>query len=89
MTDKTMVATLVGAAIGAAIGFLFFTPQGRALRRRLEPALDDFSRELNSFRGTIQKAGGVANEGWKLLNDTLGDASPQPRRYPSGQTSPF
>jgi hypothetical protein len=32
----------------------------------------------------------VANEGWKLLNETLGDGVQQPSRYPSAhQTSPF
>jgi hypothetical protein len=41
-----------------------------------------------SFRATIQKAAGVANEGWKLLNDAIGEnAAP---RYPGAhQTSPF
>jgi hypothetical protein len=48
-------------------------------------------RELSSFRSTVNKAAGVASEGWKLLNDAMGEAgqAPQPR-YPSArQTSPF
>jgi hypothetical protein len=32
----------------------------------------------------------VANEGWKLLNEALGEAGQQPPRYPgTRQTSPF
>jgi len=42
-----------------------------------------------SFRATIQKAAGVANEGWKLLNDTLGETGPAPRYPGAHQTSPF
>ena len=58
---------------------------------RLEPALEDFARELNSFRSTVQKAAGVANEGWKLLNEAMGDSGQAAQsRYPSArQTSPF
>ena len=52
---------------------MFFTDRGRELRRQLEPALEDFARELNSFRGTVQKAAGVASEGWKLLNEAIGE----------------
>jgi hypothetical protein len=91
VTDKTVAATIVGAVTGGAAGYLLFTERGRALRRQLEPALEDFARELNSFRGTIQRASGVASEGWRLLNDAIGDPSDQPpaRRYPGGQTSPF
>jgi hypothetical protein len=70
-------------------GYLFFTDQGRELRRKIEPALDDIARELNSFRGTLQRAAGVANEGWKLLNDTLGDTGQRPRYPGAHQTSPF
>jgi len=75
--------------IGGAAGYFFFTDRGRALRRQLEPALDDFARELTSFRSTLQKATGVASEGWKLLNDALGEPSHPTHRYPGGQTSPF
>jgi hypothetical protein len=88
--DRAVSATAVGAVIGGAAGYLFFTDRGRQLRRQLEPALDDIARELNSFRGTVQRAAGVASEGWKLLNDALGEAGTQPPRYPSTQqSSPF
>ena len=90
MDDRAVIATVVGAVIGGAAGYLFFTDRGRHLRRQLEPALDDIARELNSFRGTVQRAAGVASEGWKLLNDALGESGTQPPRYPSAhQSSPF
>lgn len=90
MVDKAVTATIVGAVIGGMAGYLFFTDRGRALRRQIEPALDDFSRELNSFRITVQRAAGVAGEGWKLLNDALADDGRPMPKYPSPhQTSPF
>jgi hypothetical protein len=87
--SREMAATIVGAVIGGVAGYMFFTERGRSVRRQIEPALDDFSRELVSFRNAIQKAAGLANEGWKLLHDMLGEGGNQPARYPSGQTSPF
>ena len=91
MNDKqALAATIVGAVIGGFAGYLFFTERGRAIRRQIEPAIDDIARELNSFRGTIHRAAGVANEGWKLLNEVAGEAGQPPARYPtSHQTSPF
>lgn len=86
--SREMAVTLLGAALGAAAAYLFFTERGRSLRRQVEPALDNLSRELNSFRATVQKASGVANEGWKLLNDALGEPGTSPR-YPGRQTAPF
>jgi hypothetical protein len=88
--SQAVAATIVGAVIGGVAGYLFFTEHGRSVRRQIEPALDDFSRELNSFRSTFQKAAGVANEGWKLLNEALGEGGRQAPRYPGAhQTSPF
>jgi gas vesicle protein len=88
--SQGVAATIVGAIIGGFAGFLFFTERGRALRRQIEPALDDVTRELGSFRTTVQKAAGVANQGWQLLNDALGDQAQQPPRYPgTHQSSPF
>jgi gas vesicle protein len=85
--SREMTATLVGAVIGGIAGYLFFTERGRSIRRQIEPALEDFSRELMSFRSTVQKASGVASEGWKLLTEAIGE-SPAPK-FPGRQTSPF
>ena len=88
--SRAVMATIVGAVVGGFAGYLFFTDRGRAMRRQFEPALEDIARELSQFRGTVQKAAGVANEGWKLLNEALGESAQQPPRYPSThQSSPF
>jgi gas vesicle protein len=88
--SQAVMASIVGAVIGGVAGYLFFTDEGRRLRRQIEPALDDFARELNSFRSTVNKAVGVASEGWKLLNDAMGESGRPQARYPSArQTSPF
>jgi gas vesicle protein len=88
--SRALAATLVGAVIGGVAGYLFFTDHGRRMRRQIEPALDDFARELMSFRATVQKAAGVASEGWKLLNDALGEGGQHAPRYAGPhQTSPF
>ncbi len=89
--SRVAAAMVVGAVIGAFAGYVFFTDRGRAWRRQLEPALDDIARELGHFRGTVNKAAGVASEGWKLLNEALGEREGQhPTRYPTThQASPF
>ena len=88
--SRAIAATVIGAVIGGAAGYLFFTDHGRSVRRSIEPALDDLARELNNFRGTIQRAAGVATEGWKLFNEALGEATQPPRRFPTThQSSPF
>ena len=88
--SRTVTATVAGAVIGALAGYIFFTDRGRAVRYSIEPALEDLRRELVQFRSTMQKLAGVANEGWELLNDTIGSVGRQPRRMPSAhQTSPF
>lgn len=85
--SRVFIVSVIGAVIGGLAGFLFFTDRGRALTRQIEPALEDLGRELNHFRSTMQKAVGVANEGWRLLNDAVGE---ERSRYPSPhQSSPF
>jgi hypothetical protein len=82
------MATLVGAIAGGVAGYMIFTPQGRELRRRIEPAIEDFAQELNNFRSALARAGGMANQGWRMLNDVLDEASSA--RYTSPhQTTPF
>ena len=91
MTDKSEVlaATVIGAVVGGLAGYMFFTEQGRTMRRQLEPAIDDISRELANFRGTLNRALGVANEGWQVLNEALGEGGQRPRYSGPRQTTPF
>jgi gas vesicle protein len=85
-----VAAALAGAIVGGIAGYLFFTEHGRRLRRAFEPALEDFSRELNSFRGTVARAAAVASESWKLLSESVGEAGEPARRFATThQTSPF
>jgi hypothetical protein len=67
---------------------MLFTERGRELRRRLEPAIEDLARELVHLRGTVNRAIGVATEGWAVLNDTLGERPSGSYTTPK-QTNPF
>ena len=89
MDNRTMAATVVGGVAGALAGYLLFTERGRAMRRQLEPALEDFARELSHLRGTVTKAASVAGEGWRLLNETLGEREGPSRYQTPHQSSPF
>ena len=58
-----------GAIVGAAAGYLFFTPAGRELRDRIEPAMDDLKRDFVRFQTTIEKVGSLANDGLRMVNE--------------------
>lgn len=89
-SSRTIAATVAGAVIGGLAGYIFFTERGRHIRYSIEPTLDDLRRELIQFRSTLQKAANVANEGWQMLNDTLGSVGREQRRVPGAhQTAPF
>jgi gas vesicle protein len=92
VTEKSQVLAVscIGAVVGAAAAYIFFTSHGRQLRASFEPALEDWARELNHLRGTVTKAAGVAGEGWKLLNEALGETAESAARFHNPhQTSPF
>jgi hypothetical protein len=80
---------MVGAVISAAVGYMFFTDRGREVRRQLEKTLETLEPELSHFSGTINRTASVASEGWKLLNEALGESSQAPRYVNPRQTSPF
>ena len=73
--SRVLVATCLGAAIGGVWGWLYLTEQGRHVRDRIEPKLDDFMRELTRVRGTVETARAAANEGWRSLNEVTGSPS--------------
>jgi len=67
--SQVTLCAVCGAIIGAAAGYLFFTPQGRALRDRIEPAVDEMKREFTRFQATIEKVGVLANDGLGVVNE--------------------
>jgi gas vesicle protein len=65
-----MVAgALAGALIGAAASYLFFTDAGKGIRNRIEPAVEDLRREFARFQKTIERAGEMANDGMRVVNE--------------------
>jgi hypothetical protein len=70
--SRVLTATLLGAVAGGVWGWLYLTEQGRRLRSQIDPKLDDFMRELQNVRGTVEKAKSAANESWRSLNDVAG-----------------
>lgn len=75
MNDRTciLLSTMSGAAIGGLTGYLMFTDGGRRMRRQIEPALDDFIREVQRLSTTVNRARSVASEGWRVLNQAAGE----------------
>jgi hypothetical protein len=87
--QREIVAAVVGAVVGGMAGYMLFTDRGRAFRRRLEPALEDFARELVQLRGTVNRALGVASEGWHVLNEALGERGETRAFTTHHQSNPF
>jgi gas vesicle protein len=82
--SQVTVCALCGAVIGAAAGYLFFTPGGRALRERIEPAIDDLKRDFVRFQSTLEKVGDLANDGLRMVNEFQ---NARGRAVPSSSTS--
>jgi gas vesicle protein len=59
----------IGALVGAAAAYLFLTDQGRTMRDRLEPAVDQLIHDFDKFRQTIEKVSGMANDGLRALQE--------------------
>ena len=70
--SRTVTVVIAGAVLGGLAAYFFVSERGRALRRQLEPALEDFARELGGFRSTLQRAVEVAAESWGALDDVAG-----------------
>lgn len=74
--SRVLTATVIGAIAGGVWGWLYLTEAGRRVRSQIEPKLDDFMRELQQARGTVEKARSAASEGWRSLNEMAGASGP-------------
>lgn len=84
MTERNAVCAgaTIGAFVGGAVAYLFFTARGRTVRDRMEPAVDDLMREFHKFRRTLEKVGGMANDGLRAFNEFQQARSDTP--FPTG-----
>jgi hypothetical protein len=87
--QRGIAAAVAGAVAGGIAGYLLFTERGREWRRQFEPALEDVAHELAQLRGTVNRALGVASQGWHVLNEALGEQRQRPTFAPHRQTNPF
>jgi gas vesicle protein len=75
---KVLLATVAGAVAGALAGYLFLTEDGRRLRHRVEPQLDDLVAELSQVMRSVEKARTAADESWRTLQEAAGRTSARP-----------
>jgi gas vesicle protein len=59
----------VGAVVGGVAGYLFLTEEGRQVRERLEPGMDNVLREVRGLRSAAEKARQAVGEGLKTVED--------------------
>ncbi|MBM3668380.1 MAG: YtxH domain-containing protein [Actinobacteria bacterium] len=71
MSDQTRVATAaaIGAVIGGVAAYLLLTSQGRHVRTRVNPTLDDLWELLRECRRAIRKSQQVGREAGGVVQD--------------------
>ena len=71
MDDRTRIAlsAFLGAIAGGVAGYLFLTEDGRRVRERLGPSLDDLAGEVRRLRGAIDSARLATRESWAVVDD--------------------
>ncbi|MEW5984165.1 MAG: YtxH domain-containing protein [Acidobacteriota bacterium] len=67
--SRILLSAVLGALAGGVAGYLYLTDDGRRVRERLEPGLEDLGRELRRLRGAIDRARVAAEEGWQTIED--------------------
>ena len=74
---RVLMSACLGALIGGVAGYLFLTEDGRRLRDRLEPGMDDVLREMRHLRSAAEKARMAAAEGLLTVSDLRRAVSPK------------
>ena len=67
--SRVLLSTCLGALVGGLGGYLFLTEDGRRVRERIEPGMDDLLREMRHLRSAVEKARLAAEEGWTTIED--------------------
>lgn len=66
---RVVLAAFLGAIAGGVAGYLFLTEDGRRVRERLGPGMDDLVGEVRRFRSAVDSARTVGREGWAAIDD--------------------
>jgi gas vesicle protein len=83
---RVLMSACLGALIGGVAGYLFLTEDGRRLRERLEPGMDDLLREMRHLRSAAEKARLAAAEGVQTVGELRRGLSA--RREPAWSGAP-
>jgi hypothetical protein len=67
--SRVLLSVCLGAIAGGLGGYLFLTEDGRRVRERLEPGMDDLLREMRHLKSAVEKARLAAQEGWAAIED--------------------
>ena len=66
---RVCAGAAIGAIAGVAVAYLFFTERGRVLRDRVEPVLDDASREFMRWQRAIETVSDLADDGRRVVHE--------------------
>ena len=71
MREKTavLIGLVAGAAVGGVASWFFLTEDGRRLRARLEPLVEDLAAGAVRLRDSAQRAERAASESWRTLRE--------------------
>ena len=67
--SRVLLSACLGAIVGGLAGYLYMTEDGRRVRDRLEPGMDEMVREVRRLRGAVDSARLAAREGWAAVED--------------------
>jgi hypothetical protein len=76
--SRILLSACLGALAGGVAGYLFLTDEGRRVRERLDPGMDDVLREVRGLRAAADKARMAVNEGLAAVEDLRRAASGKP-----------
>ena len=82
---RVVLSACLGALVGGVAGYLFLTQDGRRLRERLEPGMDELLREMRHLRSAAEKARLAAAEGVMTISELRRSVSPRPETAWSGR----
>jgi len=79
--SRIVLSAFLGALAGGVAGYLFLTDDGRRVRERLAPGMDDLVQEVRKLRGALDSARLASREGWAAIEDLRRGFGDRPRAW--------